>query len=226
LSQDSTVLSQVSRQLTFPHRRPIAAASPTTPSIRPVPPGITGASLAAVSWEILGTIGPRNRPAGAVILELAKRGRTYSRCRRSAAGGTRRPPHRQRAVATPTMAAWALSRRHRRSWWWRTTASCWSCCGDCCPAPATRWTSRWTASPADRVDGLDAGAEDYLGKPFDVPELLARLRALRRRRLDTARRLPVPGGVLDVDTRQVVAEGRPAVRLSERECSLLGRLSG
>lgn len=34
---------------------------------------------------------------------------------------------------------------------------------------------------ADRVAGLDAGADDYLVKPFDVPELLARLRALRRR---------------------------------------------
>src|SRR6476660_6823156 len=33
----------------------------------------------------------------------------------------------------------------------------------------------------DRVDGLDAGAEDYLGKPFDVDELLARMRALLRR---------------------------------------------
>ena len=34
---------------------------------------------------------------------------------------------------------------------------------------------------ADRVMGLDAGADDYLVKPFDLPELLARLRALRRR---------------------------------------------
>ena len=34
---------------------------------------------------------------------------------------------------------------------------------------------------ADRIDGLDAGADDYLGKPFDLDELLARLRALYRR---------------------------------------------
>lgn len=82
------------------------------------------------------------------------------------------------------------------------------------------------ASPADRVAGLDAGASDYLGKPFDVPELLARLRVLRRGSLDTVRRLPLPGGMLDVDTRQVVVDGAPTVRLSERECLLLATLAG
>ena len=79
-------------------------------------------------------------------------------------------------------------------------------------------------NPADRVAGLDAGAEDYLGKPFNVDELLARLRALRRRHLDTARSLPLPGGSLDVDSREATVGGR-VVPLSERECALLSTLA-
>ncbi len=81
------------------------------------------------------------------------------------------------------------------------------------------------ANPADRVAGLDAGAEDYLGKPFDVDELLARLRALRRRHLDVARSLPLPGGRLELDTRSVVLDDRDPVRLSMRECDLLAALA-
>jgi two-component system response regulator QseB len=83
------------------------------------------------------------------------------------------------------------------------------------------------AQAADRVEGLDAGAEDYLGKPFDIDELLARLRALRRRHLDEARSLPIGSGRLDLDTRQV----HPAdphvepIRLSDRECTLLATLA-
>lgn len=80
-------------------------------------------------------------------------------------------------------------------------------------------------NPADRVAGLDAGAEDYMAKPFDIDELLARLRALRRRHLDTARRLPLPGGSLDLDTRCADVGGRPRVRLSARECALLATLA-
>jgi two-component system response regulator QseB len=86
-------------------------------------------------------------------------------------------------------------------------------------------------NPVDRVAGLDAGAEDYLTKPFDVDELLARLRALRRRHLDTARWLPVGTKRLRLDTRQVVAQPESseteteAVRLSERECTLLATLA-
>ena len=80
-------------------------------------------------------------------------------------------------------------------------------------------------NPADRVEGLDAGAEDYLGKPFDIDELLARLRALRRRHSDRARALPLPGGHLDLDTRLAVVDGEAPVRLSERESSLLATLA-
>ncbi len=85
---------------------------------------------------------------------------------------------------------------------------------------------------ADRVAGLDAGAEDYLGKPFDVDELLARIRALLRRHLDTAQTLPVPGGRLDPHSRTVTgvaaAPGEPQVLvgLSARESDLLAVLAG
>lgn len=84
-------------------------------------------------------------------------------------------------------------------------------------------------TPHDRVAGLDAGAEDYLTKPFDIDELLARLRALLRRHQDQADMLPVPGGRLDTRGRTVIASaaGLPApgglevVELSGREAALL-----
>lgn len=83
------------------------------------------------------------------------------------------------------------------------------------------------ANPSDRVEGLDAGAEDYLGKPFDIDELLARLRALRRRHLDAARSLPIGSARLDLDARMVIGgDGRHEVRLSHRECLLLATLAG
>lgn len=87
------------------------------------------------------------------------------------------------------------------------------------------------ANPADRVAGLDAGAEDYLTKPFDLDELLARLRALRRRHLDTAHCLSIGTRRLDLDARLVVADSGDGqtspepVRLSERESALLAALA-
>jgi two-component system response regulator QseB len=78
---------------------------------------------------------------------------------------------------------------------------------------------------ADRVAGLDAGAEDYLVKPFDADELFARLRALRRRGHEHSDRLPVGNRWLDLATRQVIGPGGETAALSERECDLLRTLA-
>ena len=80
-------------------------------------------------------------------------------------------------------------------------------------------------NPADRVEGLNRGAEDYLAKPFDVDELLARLRVLRRRLLSTAPVLRVPGGSLDLERREVTTDSGGTVTLSEREADLLALLA-
>jgi DNA-binding response OmpR family regulator len=80
-------------------------------------------------------------------------------------------------------------------------------------------------NPADRVEGLNRGAEDYLAKPFDVDELLARLRVLRRRLLSTAPVLRVPGGRLDPERREVTTDSGSTLTLSEREADLLGLLA-
>ncbi|MET9492390.1 response regulator transcription factor [Nocardia sp. NPDC006630] len=87
--------------------------------------------------------------------------------------------------------------------------------------PALVLTARGTL--ADRVEGLDAGAEDYLVKPFEIPELLARVRALHRRQLTALAALPVGARLLVPASRTVVDPGgRTAeVALSERECALL-----
>ena len=77
----------------------------------------------------------------------------------------------------------------------------------------------------DRVDGLDAGAEDYLSKPFDIDELLARIRALLRRHGDLTDTLAVPGGRLVVSARTVVVTGGVISFVSERECALLAVLA-
>jgi two-component system, OmpR family, response regulator MprA len=73
---------------------------------------------------------------------------------------------------------------------------------------------------ADRVAGLDAGADDYLVKPFDSDELLARLRALLRRGQEPGELLAVGDVALDVGARVVTRAGR-TVDLSAREADLL-----
>ena len=76
----------------------------------------------------------------------------------------------------------------------------------------------------DRVTGLDAGADDYLVKPFAYEELSARLRALARRSESSARRpdpiLAAGPIALDERSRRVTVKGK-AVELSPREFSLL-----
>ncbi len=74
---------------------------------------------------------------------------------------------------------------------------------------------------ADRVAGLDAGADDYLTKPFDLDELLARVRALTRRHTGRAAPLLQHGELaLDPATHQVSLAGAP-VDLAPREYALL-----
>jgi DNA-binding response OmpR family regulator len=75
-----------------------------------------------------------------------------------------------------------------------------------------------------RVEGLDAGADDYLPKPFAFSELLARLRALSRRPRDLAvERLTAGDIALDPERHQVTVDGRSEL-LSAREYALLGYL--
>jgi len=74
----------------------------------------------------------------------------------------------------------------------------------------------------DRVRGLDAGADDYLAKPFAFQELLARIRALGRRKVQAREptQLEVDGLMLDLRRRRAERDGR-IIELSPKEFSLL-----
>jgi two-component system response regulator QseB len=77
---------------------------------------------------------------------------------------------------------------------------------------------------SQRVEGLDAGADDYLTKPFDVEELLARVRVLQRRLRGAAVNILAHGSLrLDPGSLSVVHDGRP-VPLQRREFMLLQKL--
>lgn len=85
--------------------------------------------------------------------------------------------------------------------------------------PILMLTARHEVS--DRVAGLDAGADDYMPKPFDLDELLARLRALLRRVADPDEDLLTAGPLrLDVRRRALTSNGTP-VDLTRTEFSIL-----
>jgi two-component system OmpR family response regulator len=89
--------------------------------------------------------------------------------------------------------------------------------------PVLLLTARGATS--DRVRGLDAGADDYLPKPFDLPELLARVRALIRRSTgQSTSRLELGDVVLDMRSKTVELAGRP-VPLTPREYAILEYLA-
>jgi DNA-binding response OmpR family regulator len=82
------------------------------------------------------------------------------------------------------------------------------------------------ADPIDRVVGLEMGADDYLAKPFNPRELLARVRALLRRVRGTAdaepsRRYAFAGLVIDLDSRRLSTEAGELIVLTAAEFELL-----
>ena len=90
------------------------------------------------------------------------------------------------------------------------------------PIPVLVLTAR--DSTSDRIAGLDAGADDYLVKPFDVDELQARMRALLRRSFQRPQPLLVHGEIsLDPASHRVCYQGRPVV-LQRKEYLLLHQL--
>jgi two-component system response regulator MprA len=75
----------------------------------------------------------------------------------------------------------------------------------------------------DRVAGLEAGADDYLVKPFAVQELVARIRALTRRGADPGTRIAYADLTLDLEGRRATRAG-DAIELTGREIALLEML--
>ena len=76
----------------------------------------------------------------------------------------------------------------------------------------------------DRVDGLDAGADDYLGKPFAMKELLARIRAMTRRRTETTNTVLKLGNIsLDRATYELSTD-KESIRLANKEFQMMEML--
>ena len=96
----------------------------------------------------------------------------------------------------------------------------WRAGGRIAPVLILTARDRWS----EKVRGFDAGADDYVGKPFHVEEVLARIRALLRRAAGHARAELVSGPVcLDTRATRVLVDGVP-VRLTSHEYRLLSYL--
>lgn len=78
---------------------------------------------------------------------------------------------------------------------------------------------------SDRVEGLDRGADDYLGKPFDLGELAARLRAILRRASGRASGDLTLGALTISETRRSVALNGAEIAVSRREFAILHALA-
>ena len=76
----------------------------------------------------------------------------------------------------------------------------------------------------DRVDGLDAGADDYLGKPFAMKELLARIRAMTRRRTETTNPVLQLGNITLNRSSFELASRKGSLRLANKEYQMLEML--
>lgn len=90
------------------------------------------------------------------------------------------------------------------------------------PTPVVILTARETVD--DRVKGLDAGADDYLTKPFDLDELCARMRALQRRSKARAKPVITYGDITLDPASHVVTKSGEAIMVSRREFALLQKL--
>ena len=92
-----------------------------------------------------------------------------------------------------------------------------------CTFPILLLTAR--ADTQDRVAGLDTGADDYLIKPFELPELSARVRALlRRRHAHLSKRIDVGPLSFDLNSREVLSEGT-RLEIPRREVALFEALA-
>ncbi|GAY10559.1 response regulator transcription factor [Pseudonocardia sp. N23] len=101
-------------------------------------------------------------------------------------------------------------------------------CAEIVASAATTRVLMLTASGsvADKVDGLSLGADDYLAKPFDFPELVARVRALGRRATPATPPLLVAGDVSLDPARRTVRRAAEPVELTRKEFGVLEVLMG